>query len=96
MALCASSVSSVSKSGLTHSAAVATLPMLAALLSDTENTEQAQRATEKRLMEEVGAAPGDVPHAGSAAVPMAKRVRINPAPSAAAASANSAPTMNAA
>ena len=65
-------------------------------LFDTEHAEQAQSATEKRLMEEVGPAPGDLPHAGSAAGPMARRVRINPAPSAAAASANSAPTMNAA
>ena len=65
-------------------------------LFDTEHAEQAQSATEKRLMEEVGPAPGDLPQAGSAAVPMARRVRINPAPSAAAASANSAPTMNAA
>jgi len=48
VALCASSVFSVSKSGLTRTAAVATLPLLATLLFDTKNTEKAQRATEAR------------------------------------------------
>ena len=46
MALCASSVFSVLESGLTRTAAVATFPVLARLLSITENTEEAQRATE--------------------------------------------------
>jgi len=40
-------VFSLSESGLARTAAVATSPMLATLFSDTEDTEQAQRATEK-------------------------------------------------